>query len=89
MEDFTILKPFSPTVIKIKIPEKIILDLNNYIDQIVENEKKSSELDHGNHLVGDVTQEFKLGKDIMEKSGWAIFLAQCTKKWIEIEFKKI
>ncbi|MDB9801946.1 2OG-Fe(II) oxygenase family protein [Candidatus Pelagibacter ubique] len=88
MEDFTILKPFSPTVIKIKIPEKIILDLNNYIDQIVENEKKSSELDHGNHLVGDVTQEFKLGKDIMEKSGWAIFLAQCTKKWIEIEFKK-
>ena len=35
-----------------------------------------------------MTQEFKLGKDIMEKSGWAIFLAQCTKKWIEIEFKK-
>jgi hypothetical protein len=83
MEDFTILKPFSPTVIKIKIPEKIILDLNNYIDQIVENEKKSSELDHGNHLVGDVTQEFKLGKDIMEKVDGQFFLLNVRKNGLK------
>ena len=88
MEDFKILKPFGPTVIKVKIPKNIINDLNSYIDQIVENNKKSSELDYGNKLVGDVTQEFKLEKEIMEKSGWANFLAESTRKWVQIEIKK-
>jgi hypothetical protein len=70
MEEFKIIKPFGPTIVKVKIPDEIINDLNNYIDQIIENEKKSSELDAGKTLVGDVTQEFLLEKDIMQKSGW-------------------
>ena len=88
MEEFKIIKPFGPTIVKVKIPDEIINDLNNYIDQIIDNEKKSSELDAGKILVGDVTQEFLLEKDIMQKSGWEDFLEKSTNKWIEVEFKK-
>ncbi len=88
MEDFKILKPFSPSVIKVKIPEQIVNDLNNYVDQIIENNKKSKELDFGKNLVGDVTQELKLNQEIMEKTGWAKFLAFSVNKWVNIEFRK-
>ena len=58
-----VFKPFGPTVAKVLIPEKLIGDLNNYIDSIISNEKKSAELDHGRQLVGEVKQEFKLEMD--------------------------
>ena len=73
---------------KTKIPNQIVKNLNEYIDNIVENEKKSQELDYGSALVGDVTQEFKMEKEIMEKSGWSKFLSNCVAKWVEIEMKK-
>ena len=52
---------------------------------IVSNKKKSSALDHGHKLVGDVTQEFMLEPEIIEKSGWGQFLSNCVSKWVEIE----
>ena len=75
MEQIKILKPFSPTVVKVKIPKNIIYELNEYVDQIIENNKRSKDLDYGKNLVGDVTQELKLEKEIMEKSGWIKFLS--------------
>ena len=88
MNDFKIVKPFGPSVVKVKIPNDIVDKLNIYIDEILKNEQKTSELDHGKNLVGDVTQEFKLEKNIMEESGWGNFLASSCGKWIEFEFKK-
>ena len=88
MENFKIVKPFGPSVVKVKIPNDIINKLNIYIDEILKNEQKTSELDHGKNLVGDVTQEFKLERKIMEESGWGNFLASSCGKWIEFEFKK-
>ena len=81
-------KPFGPSIVKTKIPNQIVKNLNKYIDNIVENEKKSQELDYGSALVGDVTQEFKMEKEIMETSGWSKFLSNCVAKWVEIEMKK-
>ena len=88
MENFKIVKPFGPSVVKVRIPNDIIGKLNIYIDEILKNEQKTSELDHGKNLVGDVTQEFKLERKIMEESGWGNFLASSCGKWIEFEFKK-
>ena len=34
-----IIRPFGPSIVKAKIPEKIVNDLNNYIDKVVANEK--------------------------------------------------
>ena len=83
--DYKIIRRFGPSIFKVKIPNNIINQLNDYVDNIVNNKNKSKSLNYGEHLVGDVSQEFLLEKDIMEKSGWTNFLATCVKKWIEVE----
>ena len=45
-------------------------------------------LNHGENLVGDVTQELKLEKEIMEKSGWIKFLGNNIDKWMKEEIGK-
>ena len=82
-----LIKIFGPSVLKVNIPETIINNLNNYIDKIIENEKKSEELDIGERLVGDVTQEFEIEQKIIQETGWGQFLSNCVSKWIEIETK--
>ena len=80
-----IIKRFGPSVLKVKIPKKILNQLNNYIDNITKNKKKISKLNYGESLVGDVTQEFKLEKSFMKSSGWEKFLKDTTIKWIKSE----
>ena len=75
--DFKIIKRFGPSVLKVKIPKNIIETLNNHFDKVILDKSESKRLNHGEDLVGDVTQELKLEKEIMQKSGWANFLASC------------
>ena len=82
-----LIKIFGPSVLKVSIPETIVNNLNNYIDQIIKNKERSKELDIGERLVGDVTQEFEIEQKIMQESGWGQFLSNCVSKWIEIETK--
>ena len=82
-----LIKIFGPSVLKVSIPETIINNLNNYIDEIIKNKKISKELDIGERLVGDVTQEFEIEQKVMQESGWGQFLSNCVSKWIEIETK--
>ena len=77
-----VFKPFGPSIAKVIIPEKIIVELNNYVDEIIKNKKKSAELDHGAKLVGQVKQEFKLEMDFMKKIGWVDFLSGSVARWI-------
>ena len=74
-------------MLKVNIPETIVNNLNNYIDEIIKNKERSKELDIGERLVGDVTQEFEIQQKIMQESGWGQFLSNCVSKWIEIETK--
>ena len=82
-----LIKIFGPSILKVNIPKPIIDNLNNYIDKIILDKKKSKELDIGERLVGDVTQEFELEHKIMQESGWGQFLSNCVSKWIELETK--
>jgi hypothetical protein len=82
-----LIKIFGPSVLKVTIPETIVNNLNNYIDEIIKNKEKSKELDIGERLVGDVTQEFEIEQKIMQETGWGQFLSNCVSKWIEIETK--
>jgi uncharacterized protein (TIGR02466 family) len=90
--NFEILKPFGPSILKATIPEQIILDMNSYVDNLIKNNKKANELDHGKYLAGNVTQEFRLDVDFMKKIKWAEFLAKSCHKWLmdghKIEIKK-
>jgi len=83
-----IIRTFGPSVMHVKIPKNIVDNINLYIDAIVSDKKKSQNLNAGNYLIGDVTQEFTLESDFIKKSGWYIFLASCVNKWIEFETKK-
>ena len=83
--DIQLIKIFGPSILKVRIPETILNNLNTYIDKIITDKEKSKELDIGDRLVGDVTQEFELEQKIMQETGWGQFLSNCVSKWIEIE----
>ena len=85
---YQVIRNFGPSVFKIKIPKSIIDNLNNYIDEVVQNKKKQENLNFGNKLVGDVTEEFILEKEIITSSGWLNFISTCIQKWIEVETGK-
>ena len=75
-------KPFGPSIAKVIIPEKIILSMNNYVEEIITNKKKSDDLDFGSNLAGNVQQELRLNIEFMKKSDWAEFLGKSCQKWL-------
>ncbi len=81
-EKLKILTPFGPSIAMVRIPEKIIKDLNNYVDKIVNDEKKINQLDHGKNLAGNVKQEFSLEADFMIDTGWGNFLTKGITTWV-------
>jgi hypothetical protein len=77
-----IFKPFGPSVAKVNIPEEIILNMNNYVEEIIANKKKSENLDFGKNLAGNVQQEFRLDVEFMKDNNWAEFLGKSCQKWL-------
>ena len=71
---FEQIRAFGPSILKVKIPDKIVNSLNNYADEVISSKEKSKKLDHGKRLVANATQEFKIEPDFAIKSGWANFL---------------
>ena len=85
---YQVIRNFGPSIFKVKIPKNILESLNNSTDEILANKERQEKFDHGNKLVGDVTQEILLDKEIITKSGWLNFISTCAQKWIEIETGK-
>ena len=83
--NFEVIKHFGPSVLKTKIPDKMIEEINAYVDDMSMNKEKLKKLDHGDNLVADVTQEFRLEKEFMNKIGWLKFLTENISKWVLIE----
>ena len=83
--EFQILRPFGPSIVKLKIPTNIIDDMNKYVDEVVKSDKKSKKLDFGSNLAGNVQQEIFLEIEFMKKIRWAEFLANSCARWIAHE----
>ena len=84
------LRVLGPAILRVKIPNKIIEKLNEYIDNTIKNKSKAEKLNYGEKLVGDVTQEFLLEIEFVKSSGWLDFLGNCSKIYTELnEGKKI
>ena len=84
------LRVLGPAILKVKIPEEIIIKLNEYVDKIAEDKSKLKKLNYGEGLVGDVTQEFLLELEFVKSSGWLNFLGNCSKIYADLnEGKKI
>ncbi len=74
-EKIKVIRPFGPSIAKVKIPNELVETLNNYIDKIILDENKIKNLNYGDKLVGNVTQEFKLENEFIESSGYLKFLS--------------
>ena len=62
-----IVRPFGPSLGIVTMPKNLIDIINNFVDtQVVNNKTKAEELDAGPELVGQVTQEINLPKEIIE-----------------------
>ena len=79
---FEILKPFGPSIVKVRIPEDIIINMNKYVDDLTNDQEKSKVLDFGADLAGNVTQEFRFDVEFMQKIKWAEFLAKSCQRWL-------
>ena len=62
-----ILSPFGPKLAKIKLPLKIIKEINNEVDKTVNNKKKLKNKDYSKKVVGEVYQEIELSKSFINK----------------------
>jgi len=84
------LRVLGPAILRVKIPDEILNKLNEYIDGIIKDKSKLNELNYGEALVGDVTEEFLLEIEFVKSSGWLDFLGNCAKVYAELnEGKKI
>ena len=81
-EELEVLRPFGPTIAKVKMPQDLIDKLNEYTESVLSDQNKQDELNYGNKLAGNVKQEFIIEKDIMEKIGWGKFLAEGVREWV-------
>ncbi len=88
MENFEVLKPFGPSIVKIKMPKELVERINEYVDLVIKDEQKVKKLDEGDKLIGKVQQEFLMEIDFMKKIKWAEFLAQNVSNWAKKELKK-
>ena len=88
MSNFEVLKPFGPSIIKIKMPNEMIEQINKYVDSVINDEQKIKKLDEGDKLIGKVQQEFLMEVEFMKKIKWANFLAANVSSWAKEELNK-
>ena len=83
-----VIRPFGPSIARVKMPDDLVKNLNNYIDKIILDENKSRDLSHGAKLAGHVTQEFKLENEFIVSSGFQNFLASSVTNWMKLSENK-
>ena len=62
-----IISPYGPKIAILKIPNKIIKQINGEVDNILSNKDKIKKNDYSKKLVGQVKQEFQLSKIFINK----------------------
>ena len=87
-EVIKVIRPFGPSIARVKMPNDLVQNLNEYIDKIILDENKSNDLNHGDKLAGHVTQEFKLENEFAVSSGFQKFLASGVSSWMKLSEKK-
>ena len=88
MTNFEVLKPFGPSIVKIKMSNEMIKKINEYVDSVIKDEEKIKKLDEGDKLIGKVQQEFLMEVEFMKKIKWADFLATSVSSWAQEELNK-
>ena len=79
----SMVKPFGPSVIKLKLPETMVGRMNEYVDNILKDGMKLKTLDHGTQLAGNVSQEILLEAEFMRKINWVGFIGSVCNEWLK------
>ena len=87
-EAIKVVRPFGPSIARVKIPNDLIEILNSHVDKIISDEKKTKDLDLGSTLEGSVTQELKLENDFITSSGYHKFLSDSVYTWVKLSENK-
>ena len=77
-----IIRPFGPAIGSATIPKILIDKINNFVDEVVKDKKKSKELDYGQKLAGEVTQEIFLPHEMLQGDILNFFVA-ISKAYVE------
>ena len=77
-----IIRPFGPAIGSTTIPKILVDKINNFIDEVVKDKKKSKELDYGQKLAGEVTQEIFLPHEMLQGEILNFFVA-ISKAYVE------
>ena len=62
-----IISPFGPKIAVIKIPKKIIDQINLEVNNILKSKNRTKKSDYSKKLVGEVKQEIQLSKNFIKK----------------------
>ena len=79
-----VVSPFGPKIGIIKIPKKIINQINKEFEKIIKNKNLSKKNDYSKKLVGQVKQEFQLPKEFIQK-----FLHKIIEKEVKFFIHKV
>jgi uncharacterized protein (TIGR02466 family) len=79
----SMIKPFGPSIIKLRLPETMVSQMNDYVDHILEDEAKLKALDHGPQLAGNVSQEILLETEFTKKINWIGFIGSVCNEWLK------
>lgn len=79
----SMIKPFGPSIIKMKLPETTVVQMNAYVDDILADEKRLKAMDHGPQLAGNVSQEILLETEFMNRIKWAGFIGAACNEWLK------
>ena len=86
-EEIKVIRPFGPSIARVKIPDDLLMSLNNYVEETISDKNKSENLNHGKKLAGHVTQELKLENNYISSSGFDKFLSKSVYDWIKLSEK--
>jgi len=82
-----LFRPFGPPIMEIDMPEDVMKNVNNYVEKTTKDKKKVKELDLGDQLAGQVTQEIALEKSFYE-SHFKNFLTHAVATYIFLITKR-
>ena len=63
-----IISPFGPKIAIIRIPRKIINQINLEVNNILKSKKRTKQSDYSKKLVGEVQQEIQLYQEEVHRS---------------------
>lgn len=83
-----VIRPFGPSILKVKMSDDIVKILNNYTEKKSKENLDEQNLNAGDKLAGNVSQEITIENDFIKTSGFGNFLMKETANWIFSSTKK-